>query len=289
MNEVQSKTKIGLKSFSAMSCVWRVAGMTLWMTATAASAQSGTWTNKVGGNWSASNCWSNGIVADGTGNTGTLFTANFLNVSPVTITLDTPRTIGVVQCYPNNKSVTLTGTNTLTLDNGTNQPKVRAAQAGTFNVSVVLDGTNGVITPDKGNTITFNAANSYSGDTVIESQNGAGGSGVLKVGNANAIPHGSGKGNVTLSLAGNADGSLDLNGTSLTINGLSGGGGGGYVRRLYHEQCRRNCHPHSGRRRRDQHFRWRNGCRHGRRSPGQDWLWHADVDWQQHLYRRHGD
>ena len=60
-------------------------------------------------------------------------------------------------------------------------------------------------------TLLLTAANSYSGPTAIRA-------GVLKAGSAAAIPGGAGKGDVI------ADGELDVNGFSLTLNGLSGGG-----------------------------------------------------------------
>src|SRR5205823_14149600 len=53
--------------------------------------------------------------------------------------------------------------------------------------------------------------NTYSGDTTISA-------GTLKLGAANVIPDGSGKGNISVS------GTLDLNTFSETINGLSGAG-----------------------------------------------------------------
>jgi len=57
------------------------------------------------------------------------------------------------------------------------------------------------------------AADTYTGNTVISA-------GTLQIGNATAIPNGTGAGNVTV----NAPGTLDLNGLLPTINGLSGNG-----------------------------------------------------------------
>jgi fibronectin-binding autotransporter adhesin len=56
--------------------------------------------------------------------------------------------------------------------------------------------------------VTLAGSNSYAGDTTVN--------GTLKIGNSEAIPNGSGKGNVNLA------GLLDLNGTNATINNLSG-------------------------------------------------------------------
>jgi len=60
-------------------------------------------------------------------------------------------------------------------------------------------------------TTTLNAANTYAGDTTISA-------GTLKLGAANVIPDGAGKGNVSVS------GTFDMNGFSEAINGLSGNG-----------------------------------------------------------------
>lgn len=60
-------------------------------------------------------------------------------------------------------------------------------------------------------TWTISGNNSYSQPTTINA-------GILRIGNGNAIPNGSGKGDVTV------NGTLDLNGHSITINGLLGGG-----------------------------------------------------------------
>src|SRR5262249_35744297 len=57
----------------------------------------------------------------------------------------------------------------------------------------------------------LSGANTYSGDTTISA-------GTLKLGATNVIPDGAGKGNVSVT------GTLDLNGFSETINGLSGAG-----------------------------------------------------------------
>jgi autotransporter-associated beta strand protein len=60
-------------------------------------------------------------------------------------------------------------------------------------------------------TLTLTNANTYSGDTLIST-------GALQIGNAAAIPSGSGKGNVGI------DGTLDLNGFNIAVNGVNGSG-----------------------------------------------------------------
>ena len=104
-----------------------------------------------------------------------------------------------------------------------------SASAQALNVPVVLSGSQTIedqasagitlggpvsgsgLTVDMG-VVTLAGANTYSGNTTISG-------GTLKVANSSAIPSGGGAGNVSIS------GTLDLNGTNATINGLSGGSG----------------------------------------------------------------
>ena len=65
--------------------------------------------------------------------------------------------------------------------------------------------------------LALSGSDSYSGDTTINQ-------GTIKVGSANAVPSGTGKGNVVLN-GGTTAGILDLSGWSSTINGLSGTSG----------------------------------------------------------------
>lgn len=72
---------------------------------------------------------------------------------------------------------------------------------------------------DSGFVILSNAGNDYAGDTTIATlwAGSSGATGKLKLGASEVIPHGAGKGNVVL----NAGATLDLNGFSETVNGLS--------------------------------------------------------------------
>ena len=74
----------------------------------------------------------------------------------------------------------------------------------------LLVGT-GSVRKDGTNILTLTAANTYGGDTIVSL-------GTLKLGAANVIPDGAGKGNLSLS------GLLNLNALSETVNGLSGTG-----------------------------------------------------------------
>lgn len=70
---------------------------------------------------------------------------------------------------------------------------------------------SGALTKINAGVLTLSGANSYAGNTTISA-------GTVKLGASNVIPDGSGKGDVSIA------GTLDLNGNSETINGLSGAG-----------------------------------------------------------------
>jgi fibronectin-binding autotransporter adhesin len=96
-----------------------------------------------------------------------------------------------------NRTLTLTGTST-----GANTM-----------TSIIADPSSGAtaLTKSGAGTWVISGANTYSGDTTVSA-------GILRLGAANRIPDGAGKGNVSVS------GTLDLNTFSETINGLSGAG-----------------------------------------------------------------
>ena len=79
--------------------------------------------------------------------------------------------------------------------------------------AVTLSGTisNGGLSKAGTGTLSLSGANTYSSDTTVSA-------GTLRLGAANVIPNGAAKGNVSVA------GTLDLNGNSETINGLSGAG-----------------------------------------------------------------
>ncbi len=74
-----------------------------------------------------------------------------------------------------------------------------------------LPGLSNALTKNGTGVLTLGTSNEFSGGINIQA-------GTLKVGNPRALPSGLGKGDVSLS------GTLDLNGNSITINGLSGAG-----------------------------------------------------------------
>jgi len=70
---------------------------------------------------------------------------------------------------------------------------------------------SGAVTKSGGGMLTLSGTNTYTGSTIISG-------GTLKVGSSSAIPSDTGKGNVTV------NDTLDLNGNSIIVNGLSGSG-----------------------------------------------------------------
>ncbi len=96
--------------------------------------------------------------------------------------------------------------------NGAAGARTITANAGTLTLGgIIRDGTATALTKEGGGTLRMNGASTYSGDTKI---NG----GILRLGAANRIPDGAGKGNVSV------NGTFDLNAFSETVNGLSGTG-----------------------------------------------------------------
>lgn len=97
---------------------------------------------------------------------------------------------------------------------------IQAATSGGVSKDITLSGilsddtsVNGTLTKTGIGTVTISGANTYSGNTSINA-------GTLKLGAAGVIADGTGKGNVAIG----ASGTLDLNGFSEAINGLSGAG-----------------------------------------------------------------
>ena len=133
------------------------------------------WTNSAGGSWAARANWSNNIAASGTGASASFNTLAL--TANVTITLDGARTIG--NLLFDDQSSTKHG---WTLSTGTGDPLTLAASNGapvisnnvSTTVSAVLAGTGGLFKNGNG-TLTFSAANTYTGTTTI-------GAGTLQLG-----------------------------------------------------------------------------------------------------------
>ncbi len=106
------------------------------------------------------------------------------------------------------------GVTTGTLGTGavTNNAALVFNRSNSYTVSNAISGT-GTLEQAGTGTLTLSGANTYDGNTVISA-------GTLQLGAANVIPHGPGKGNVSVA----SGATLDLNTFSETINGLTGAG-----------------------------------------------------------------
>jgi autotransporter-associated beta strand protein len=111
--------------------------------------------------------------------------------------------------------LTITGSDDLELSGAialsTNTQTIAVDNTGLTTLSGTISSTGGGLTKSGVGTVVLNGANTYSGNTTI-------GSGTVVLGNASAIPGGPAKGNLSVS------GVVDLNGNSISINGLSGSG-----------------------------------------------------------------
>ena len=102
----------------------------------------------------------------------------------------------------------------LTLSNpGTITGSYALTVGGAGDTSITSNIGTGSLTKDGGGTLTLSGANTYAGNTTVTA-------GTLRMDNAQAIPSGTGKGNLSLA----APATLDLYNTGITVNGLSGTG-----------------------------------------------------------------
>lgn len=130
-----------------------------------AAAATGSWTSTTSGDWGTSGNWSGGVIAD-----GATFTASLGNdiTTTVTTNLDTDRTIGHVNLSDNggnNQARVISGTTTLTMDNGGGTPTINAVTFST--VGVILAGSNGLTFSTTGNGLSLTKTNTYTGVTTI--------------------------------------------------------------------------------------------------------------------------
>jgi autotransporter-associated beta strand protein len=200
-------------------------------------APSGTW-NNVSGSWGDTANWAGGIICDGAGST---FATVALSPSGVTrtCTLDASRTIGQlnsINVNGGNRAFMLTDggntTLTLTLSMG-GRPLFNVLNGPCF-LNLALAGTEGVRfrLRDAGGlaTVTVTRPQQYSGDTELAAYQGSSGISRVIVGVADALPHGSGKGNIVFTNFNNQGyGVLDLSTNNVTVNGLVSIGPGGRI------------------------------------------------------------
>jgi autotransporter-associated beta strand protein len=138
-----------------------------WASALSAQAQSGTWTNLLGGSWAAAANWGAGTIANGSANTADFSTLTL--GAARTVTLDGARTIG------NLTFGDLGNTYGWTLNTGTAGPLTLAVSSGsptitvngqTNTIGLVLAGTGGMTKSGNG-MLNLSGANSYTGTTTV--------------------------------------------------------------------------------------------------------------------------
>ncbi|MCW1916373.1 autotransporter-associated beta strand repeat-containing protein [Luteolibacter sp. GHJ8] len=181
-------------------------------------AADGLWTNPAGGSWASAGNWSAATIADGSG-----FTADFSTLdiaADATVTLDGPRTIGILRfadaTTPSNNWILAPGTGgPLTLSSiGVPQVLVNSQSA---DIGAVVEGTQGINKGGAG-VLTLSGANTFSGLLQV-------GAGTVKAGNAAALGA-AGAGNETVVASG---ATFDVNGSALSpteIVHISGSGVG---------------------------------------------------------------
>jgi len=142
------------------------------------------------------------------------------DLNPIMVRAGSSGTIAITNDNGNhNFTGPITLNNNLTLSHIVNAGTlgIYGSITGTGNINIGNTGSITVSSVPKSlanaGTVFFGAVNTYSGDTNVNS-------GTLKLGAVNAIPSGSGKGNVTVA----STATLDLNQNNTAINGLSGTG-----------------------------------------------------------------
>ena len=184
----------------------------------------GFWNVDAGGNWSDTNNWSSGAVANGPG-----YTADFsaLDISTNrTVTLDVSRSIGTLKFgdLSGSQSWVLapSGGSVLTLDTGTGGSPSLMVNQNKATIAAPLAGTAGFTKSGVG-TLSLAATNTYSGTTIISS-------GILDYSSANqtiaGIISGSGaltqsSGTLTLSSINTYTGGTTVNGGTMNL-GIGG-------------------------------------------------------------------
>jgi len=127
---------------------------------------SGIWTNNASGNWSTSNNWNGGIVANGISRMADFSTINL--TANQTVTLDSARTIGGLRFGDTTgaQTWTLSGGNPLTLGGGGANAPIIAVNQNTATISSPLAGTNGFAKSGNGKLILNSTDNVGGGLTV---------------------------------------------------------------------------------------------------------------------------
>jgi autotransporter-associated beta strand protein len=162
--------------------VFLVIGSMLFAGNVPARALDGEWSVNSNGNWSDGGRWSGGTIASGAG-----FAADFSNVELTAnrlVTLDAPYTIGQLvfgDTTPSDHGWTLSGSETLTLDNSGPAPTINVNDLGSgyVSISTVLAGGEGLTKAGTG-TLLLYGLNNYTGVTTL-------GAGILQAENSSAL------------------------------------------------------------------------------------------------------
>ncbi len=187
---------------------------------------SGVWTNDADGNWSDTNNWSSGVIANGSSRVADFSTVNL--TADRTVTLDGARTIGGLRFGDpiGAQNWFLSGASPLTLEGGGVNAPMIAVNQNTATISAPLASTNGLAKSGNG-TLVLNAANNLGGGLVVNagSLNITGGTTTFGSGTS-AIGYLTGNGNLTMtagSLAMSGElrvGGSDQNGAQYQATGV---------------------------------------------------------------------
>ena len=186
---------------------------------------SGVWTNNAGGNWSTSNNWSGGTVANGLSRVADFSTINL--TANQTVTLDSTRTIGGLRFGDTTGSQNwiLSGNNTLTLDAGGGSTPAIAVNQNTATITTPLAGSYG-FTKTGGGTLTLGSTNNLGGGLIVNAGTVNISNGTTSLGSGTStVGYLTGSGNLTmsggsLSLAGELRvGGSDQNGSRYAATG----------------------------------------------------------------------
>jgi len=135
---------------------------------TVALNANGVWDVDASGNWSNTNNWSGGVVANGAGSSADFSTVN-ITVNR-TVTLDDSRSIGTLEfgdpSGPQSWALAPSGGSVLTLDMGTGTSPSVVVNQNAATISTPLAGTAG-FTKSGAGTLTLAGTNTYSGTTII--------------------------------------------------------------------------------------------------------------------------
>ena len=127
---------------------------------------SGFWTSNASGNWSTSNNWGGGVVANGVSRLADFSTIGI--TANQSVTLDSARTIGGLRFGDASglQNWSLSGANTLTLDGGWGNAPLLAVNQNTATVFTPLAGTGGLAKSGNG-TLVLSAANNLGGGLTV--------------------------------------------------------------------------------------------------------------------------